>query len=246
MSARAAPSAFPVGRFDFAVGGDAMAITRARAEGPAGVSRSRQGLPYRLPGCLVEPASCSSASWPTIRCGGHWPRGALTRPGVAQPPAGLSNGLFEDFNIFLQSLTLVGICVRMARKSLPPLSASEQAIMDLLWKHQPAGLNELLDRINAGREDAVTRATLQTQLTRLEAKGWLKRDSSSRAHVYEAAVAETKGRTGVLAELKKRLFGGSSVALVRCLVENGDMSQAELAELQKLVRGQVGSKGGES
>jgi predicted transcriptional regulator len=80
----------------------------------------------------------------------------------------------------------------MARKSLPPLSASEQAIMDLLWKHQPAGLNELLDRINAGRKDAVTRATLQTQLTRLEAKGWLKRDSSSRAHVYEAAVAETK------------------------------------------------------
>ena len=46
--------------------------------------------------------------------------------------------------------------------------------MDLLWKHQPAELNELLDRINAGRKDPVTRATLQTQLTRLEAKGWLK------------------------------------------------------------------------
>jgi len=134
----------------------------------------------------------------------------------------------------------------MARKSLPPLSASEQAIMDLLWKHQPAGLNELLDRINAGRKDAVTRATLQRQLTRLEAKGWLKRDSSSRAHVYEAAVAETKGRTGVLAELKRRFFGGSSVALVRCLVESGDISQAELAELQKLVRGHVGRKGGQS
>ena len=118
--------------------------------------------------------------------------------------------------------------------------------MDLLWKHQPAGLNELLDKINAGREDAVTRATLQTQLTRLETKGWLRRDDSSRAHVYEAAVAESKGRTGVLAELKKRLFGGSSVALVRCLVESGDMSQAELAELEKLVRGHVGRKGGES
>lgn len=118
--------------------------------------------------------------------------------------------------------------------------------MDLLWKHQPVGLNELLDRINAGRKSPVTRATLQTQLTRLEAKGWLKRDDGSRAHRYEAAVAETKGRTGVLTELKRRLFGGSSVALVRCLVESGDMSQAELAELQKLVRGQVGRKGGES
>ena len=44
----------------------------------------------------------------------------------------------------------------------------------------------------------------------------------------------------------KRFFGGSSVALVRCLVESGDMSPAELAELQKLVRGHVGRKGGES
>jgi BlaI family transcriptional regulator, penicillinase repressor len=131
----------------------------------------------------------------------------------------------------------------MSRKSLPPLSASEQAIMDLIWKHQPVGLNELLEKVNAGRAEAVSRATLQTQLTRLETKGWLKRDDSSRAHLYEAAVAETKGRIGVLAELKKRFFGGSSLALVRCLVESGDMSEEELAELKKLVRS---NKGGES
>jgi BlaI family penicillinase repressor len=146
----------------------------------------------------------------------------------------------------LLCLTYVGINAHMAGKSLSPLSASEQAIMDLLWKHQPVGLNDLLDRINAGREAPVARATLQTQLTRLETKGWLKRDDSSRAHVYEATVAETKGRTGVLAELKKRLFGGSSVALVRCLVESGEMSKEELAELRKLVRGHGVRKGGES
>lgn len=113
--------------------------------------------------------------------------------------------------------------------------------MDLIWKLQPVGLNDLLEKVNAGRVEAVTRATLQTQLTRLESKGWLQRDDSSRAHLYEAAVAETKGRMGVLAELKKRFFGGSSLALVRCLVESGDMSDAELAELKKLVR----RKGGE-
>jgi hypothetical protein len=50
----------------------------------------------------------------------------------------------------------------------------------------------------------------------------------------------------VLAELKRRFFGGSSVALVRCLVESGDISQAELAELQKLVRSHVGRRGGQS
>lgn len=134
----------------------------------------------------------------------------------------------------------------MARKSPPPLSASEQAIMDFVWKRQPVGLNDLLELVNAGRREPVSRATLQTQLTRLESKGWLMRDDSSRAHLYEAAVAETKGRMGVLAELKKRFFGGSSLALVRCLVESGNMSDEELAELKKLVRSQSGRKGSES
>ena len=46
----------------------------------------------------------------------------------------------------------------------------------------------------------------------------------------------------MLAELKERLFGGSGLALVRCLVESGDISEEELAELRKLVRAK---KGGE-
>lgn len=108
--------------------------------------------------------------------------------------------------------------------------------MDALWRSHPSGVLELLEAINAGRKEPITRNTLQTQLTRLEAKGWIKRDGTSRTHSYEPAVHETPGRSGVLADLKKRFFGGSSLALVRCLVESGDISDAELAELRKLVR----------
>ncbi len=132
----------------------------------------------------------------------------------------------------------------MSGKSLPTLSASEQAIMDLLWRTSPQGLNDLLDSVNAGRPEPVTRATLQTQLTRLEAKGWLRRDDSSRAHQYAPAVPETRGRRTVLSELKQRLFGGSSLAMVRCLVEGGDISDSEMAELRKLVRDAEKKQGG--
>lgn len=124
----------------------------------------------------------------------------------------------------------------MSQKSLPPLSAAEQALMDLLWKKHPASVLELLEMVNHGREEPVTRNTLQTQLTRLEAKGWIVRDASGRSHAYRPAVPAERGRTSVLAELKQRLFGGSSLALVRCLVESGEISEAELAELRKLVR----------
>lgn len=134
----------------------------------------------------------------------------------------------------------------MAKKSLPPLSAAEQALMNILWKKHPASVLELLEAVNQGRSEPVTRNTLQTQLTRLEAKGWITRDDSGRSHAYEPAVAEQKGRTSVLADLKQRFFSGSNLALVRCLVESGDVSEEELAELRKLVRHGSVKKGEES
>lgn len=117
--------------------------------------------------------------------------------------------------------------------------------MDWLWKLAPVGLNALLEAVNAKRKEPVTRATLQTQLTRLEEKGWVKRNDQGRAHIYEPTVKEHQGRRRMLAELKERLFGGSSLELVRCLVENGEMTEAELLELRALVKDKVdGREGG--
>lgn len=123
----------------------------------------------------------------------------------------------------------------MSAKKPSALSSAEQAIMDCIWKKQPVGLNDLLAEINSSRAEPLSRASLQTQLTRLEAKGWLRRDDSARAHRYSAAVAETRGRKSVLADLKRRFFGGSSLALVRSLVESGEISDTELAELRRMV-----------
>lgn len=134
----------------------------------------------------------------------------------------------------------------MAKKSLPPLSAAEQALMDILWKRSPASVLDLLETVNESRTEPVTRNTLQTQLTRLEAKGWISRDDSSRSHAYTPAVPEQRGRSSVLAELKQRFFGGSNLALVRCLVESEEITEEELVELRKLVRSGAGRKGGES
>ena len=125
--------------------------------------------------------------------------------------------------------------VSSAMKSLPALSPAEQALMDLTWQTQPVTVADLLEQVNAGRPEPITRNTLQTQLTRLEAKGWLKRDESDRVRLYRAAVTEKRGRGKVLTELKQRLFGGSGLSLVRCLVEEGGLSDAEIKELNELI-----------
>lgn len=120
-------------------------------------------------------------------------------------------------------------------KPLPPLSAAEQALMDLIWQKQPVTVAALLELVNAGRPEPITRNTLQTQLTRLEAKGWLKHEEGDRVRVYRAAITGEHGRGRILADLKQRLFGGSSMSLLRCLVEEGGLNEGEVAELNELI-----------
>jgi len=119
--------------------------------------------------------------------------------------------------------------------ALPPLSPAEQALMDLIWQKQPVSTGDLLQAVNDGRAEPITRSTLQTQLTRLEAKGWLLSDDQGRARLYRSAPSEKGGRGKVLAELKQRFFGGSGLSLVRCLVEEGGLTDEEMTELNQLI-----------
>jgi predicted transcriptional regulator len=119
--------------------------------------------------------------------------------------------------------------------SLPPLSPAEQALMDRIWRKQPVTVGALLQAVNDGRAEPITRSTLQTQLNRLEAKGWLLSDDEGRARLYRSAPSEKGGRGKVIAELKQRFFGGSRMSLIRCLVEEGGLSDKEMAELNQLI-----------
>lgn len=119
--------------------------------------------------------------------------------------------------------------------TLPPLSPAEQALMDLIWQKQPVSTGDLLQAVNDSRSEPITRSTLQTQLTRLEAKGWLLSDDEGRARLYRSAPTEKGGRSKVLAELKQRFFGGSGLSLVRCLVEEGGLTDEEMTELNRLI-----------
>jgi BlaI family transcriptional regulator, penicillinase repressor len=120
--------------------------------------------------------------------------------------------------------------------SPPPLSPAEQAIMDMIWKLEPVAVTDLLSAVNECRPEPIIRNTLQTQLTRLEAKGWIHRKESGSARVYQAAIAERPGRLRVISDLKHRFFGGSGATLVRCLMEDGGLNPEEIEELNQLIR----------
>jgi predicted transcriptional regulator len=121
-------------------------------------------------------------------------------------------------------------------KPLHAHSPAEQALMDLIWQKQPVSVAMLLDLVNADRPEPISRNTLQTQLTRLESKGWLKHEDGEKVRHYRAVVPEKRGRGKILSELKERLFGGSGLSLIRCLVEEGGLTDAEIKELNALIK----------
>ncbi|MBX3743520.1 MAG: BlaI/MecI/CopY family transcriptional regulator [Akkermansiaceae bacterium] len=131
----------------------------------------------------------------------------------------------------------------MSEPILPALSSAEQTLMDLIWLKQPVTVAELLLHVNAGRENPIMRNTLQTQLARLERKGWLAREGELGALRYRSNVAEEKGRRSLLLELKKRLFGGSTVSMVRCLVEESGITGKEIEELRAMLNSKGKGKG---
>ncbi|MET0933963.1 MAG: BlaI/MecI/CopY family transcriptional regulator [Mycetocola sp.] len=81
----------------------------------------------------------------------------------------------------------------------------ERAVMDVLWASDAAqSANDLRDRLISGeREDArdVAVTTVLTVLSRLEGKGFVSRDRSSRPHLYRSVTTRADHTAGLMHEV---------------------------------------------
>lgn len=77
--------------------------------------------------------------------------------------------------------------------------------MDVLWSNTDAlSANDLRDRLVSGeREDArdVAVTTVLTVLSRLEGKGFVSRDRSSRPHLYRSVTTRAEHTAGLMHEV---------------------------------------------
>jgi BlaI family transcriptional regulator, penicillinase repressor len=120
----------------------------------------------------------------------------------------------------------------MTRKTLPALSPSETEILRLVWQLGRATVQEVCDKLPAGRKIAY--ATVQTLLRRLENKGYLKHDVRGKAHVFSAAVKKERVVKRSVGDFLDRLFGGDAIPLVQYLAEHGKITTDDIERLKKL------------
>lgn len=114
------------------------------------------------------------------------------------------------------------------------LGTAELEVLRAVWDDQPATVRQVLNRLHdRGRNVAYT--TVQTVLTRLEQKGFVRSDKSGLAYVYRATVSRERLSKSRLRDLVDELYDGAAGALVLQLVRSERLTRDEIAELQKLI-----------
>jgi predicted transcriptional regulator len=116
------------------------------------------------------------------------------------------------------------------------LSPANLEIMKIIWEKGDVTVNDVFETINTRRKDKLRRTTIQVQMNRLEDYGWLKHRQEGRTYVYSAAAEKQKTRRDILDDITLRVFGGSRTELVKCLLENSDVSSEDIKELRELLK----------
>jgi len=106
--------------------------------------------------------------------------------------------------------------------------------MKIIWKSEPVSVRKVYEAINLQRKAPLTRTTILKHIQRLEAKGWLTRDDG-RPALYKSSVSSQTATQSLMSAFKDMLFDGSTMSMVRCLVNEGHFNKDELSELQQLI-----------
>ena len=116
------------------------------------------------------------------------------------------------------------------------LSPANLEIMKIVWEKGDVTVNEVLEAINIKRDDKLIRTTIQVQMNRLEDYGWIKHRKEGRTYIYSAVAEKQKTRRDILDDITNRVFGGSRAELVKCLLEDADVSSVDIKELREMLK----------
>ena len=119
------------------------------------------------------------------------------------------------------------------RNPLIPLGGTEMEVLREVWALGRATARDVHDRVSARRRLAYT--TVMTVMKNLADKGYLRYEPEGTAYVYSAARRPEEVQGSVLSGILDKVFGGSTRDLVQALVEQGSLSDADRAEIRRLV-----------
>lgn len=113
------------------------------------------------------------------------------------------------------------------------LTAQELEIMKVIWPLGRATVREVYDELRERRPLAYT--TVQTMMNILEAKGHLRKEPGTKAHVYAPVRPQQLVVRSMVHEFVNRVFDGSARPLLVHLLKEKGLTERERKELQRLL-----------
>jgi predicted transcriptional regulator len=121
----------------------------------------------------------------------------------------------------------------MAKRELVKPTAAELAILRVLWERGASTVREVTEALHDERGTGYTTALKLLQI--MTEKGLVRRNDSSRSHVYESSVPAKATQRQLVVDLLDKAFGGSTQQLVLQALATKRASQEELVEIRRLL-----------
>ena len=115
----------------------------------------------------------------------------------------------------------------------PKPTAAELEILRVLWRRGPSTVNQVHPDLERG--DRVGYTTVLKLLQIMFEKGLVRRDESTRPHVFRAAVAEAEVKRRFVTDLLEQVFDGSATSLAMQALSARRATPEELRKLRKLL-----------
>ena len=113
---------------------------------------------------------------------------------------------------------------------------AEIAILRVLWARGPSTVRQVAEDL--GRDTGYT--TILKLLQIMTEKRLVRRDESSRTHIYEAAYTQDQTERQLVTDLLDRVFDGSAAKLVLQALATTKATPEELDEIKKLIATKTG------
>lgn len=120
----------------------------------------------------------------------------------------------------------------MTSKQIKP-TEGELEILQVLWDKGSATVRDVHEHIASYKDSGYT-TTLKLMQIMFE-KGLVKRDDSSKTHVYKPNVSKEKTQQQMVGKMVDALFGGSASQLVMQALGSSQPSKEELEEIQQML-----------
>lgn len=119
-------------------------------------------------------------------------------------------------------------------KSTVELTEAEWILIKSVWEDEPCTAPAVQERLHSRTKWSYS--TVRTMMDRMAAKGFLTARKVGKVTLFRSAITREQAQRGELLYAMKNAFNGALTPMVQCLLDTGNLSAAELASLEAMIK----------